>query len=115
MTSGNTASREPGFALAITSLLIVAVGILFPIPAFLELYNTPVGTACRPMGAAVAVFLGGIGAPLLAMVLALLAFFRGRISRRLAVVAGVLSFVPFPLYMILFRWIVSMHNLTLEP
>jgi len=112
--SHNTTIREPGFGLAIASLLIAVVGILLPIPAYLELYNTPVGTTCRPMGAAVAVFLGGVGAPLLAILFALLAFSGGRISRRLGIVAGILSLTPLPLYWWLFRWIVSAHSLILE-
>jgi hypothetical protein len=107
-------TREPGFEMAIVSLVIAVGSLLFPLPGIIELYNIPPGTACRPMGIVAFLFLASILGPLFTLVLAVPACFRGRISRRLAIIAGILSFVPFPLYRSVFHWIVVAHNLTLE-
>jgi hypothetical protein len=115
MTSSVPPTREPGFSLAVISLLMAVGSVLFPLPGFIDLYGVPAGTACRPMGQAMSLFVMGIGGPFVALVLAAAAFSRGRVSRRIAIVAGVLSLVPFPLQWFLFRWIVESHNLILEP
>ena len=68
------------------------------------------------MGLAMAIFFAGVGAPVIAIMLAAFALFSGgRISRRLAIVSAVLAVIPFPLYAILLHWIVAAHKLVLEP
>ena len=68
------------------------------------------------MGPAAAVFLAGIGTPVIVMTLVLLASIGGgQISRRLSAGAAILSLVPLPLYWFLFRWIVDAHHLILKP
>ena len=42
--------RDRAFRLAVTACALVAVGILFSIPSFVELYRIPAGTAPRPGG-----------------------------------------------------------------
>jgi hypothetical protein len=115
MIPSNPPAREPGFSLAVISLLMALGSILFPFPGLIELYDVPVGTECRPMGQAMTLFVAGVGGPVVALVLAAAAFSRGRISRRIAVVAGILSLVPFPLQWFTLHWIVQSHNLILEP
>jgi hypothetical protein len=116
MTSDNATTRERGLGLAVTSLLLALGSILYPVPGFVELYGVPPGTAGRWMGLTLVLFEAGIGAPLLVIVLALLAFIAGgRISRRVCVVAGLLAFVPLPFYWWLFHWIANTHHLILEP
>ena len=114
MNSYSATKREPGVGLAIVAMAIAVIGICYPIPAYLELYNIRPGTACRPMGVAMAAFLSGIGSPVLTLIFASLASFRGRTSRCIAGVAAIFSLVPLPLYWWLFHWIVSAHSLILE-
>jgi hypothetical protein len=57
MISRTPVTREPGFGLAVAALLIAAGSILYSVPSYLDLYNAPIGIECRPMGAAVAIFL----------------------------------------------------------
>jgi hypothetical protein len=109
-------AREHGLVFAAAAMVVSVAGTLVPIPSCLELYNVPAGSACRPMGTAAICLVAGIGTPACALTLALLASLCGaRISRRLSVGAVVLSFIPLPVYWLLFRWIVAAHHLVLKP
>ena len=90
-------------------------GILFPISSFVELYQMPVDTACRPMGQAATILLCGFGTPLIVIILGLLGWTKGRIERICCIAALLLSFIPLPLYYFLLRWIVDSHHLIMEP
>lgn len=100
---------------AVAALLIAIGGILLPIPGYVELYRMPIGSACRPMGQAVAFFFCGFGSPLIVIILGVLAWSRRRTSRFCCVAAVLLSLVPLPLYRFLLRWIIDSHHLTMEP
>jgi hypothetical protein len=115
MSLPNKSARDPGMPFAITSLLIAIGCILVQVNGFVALYNEPVGAACRPMGLAVAFFVAGIAGPLTALLLAAVTFFRGRSSRWIALVGGALSLVPLPMHVVLYHWIVSTHQLVIEP
>jgi len=100
---------------ALAAIAIAVVGLLFPIPSCIELYNFPVGDAVRPMGQGVALFICGLGTPLVVIPIAVDAFYQDRASRWLGLTAAIISLIPFPLYLFLMRWIISAHNLTLNP
>jgi hypothetical protein len=100
---------------AITAVVAALAGICCPIPLFVDFYNVPAGTMCRPMGLAMAIFSSGIACPILTLIPASLALFCGRLSRYVAVVAIITSLMPIPLYFWLFHWIVNAHHLVLEP
>lgn len=108
-------TRSDSFGVGVVALVLAVGSVAFPIPAFVDLYSVPPGTACRPMGAAMVLFLGGLGIPLVAIVFGLLSLAYGRISRILGITAILLSCVPLPLYYFLFRWIIHSHHLILEP
>jgi hypothetical protein len=99
----------------IFALAIAISGLLLPIPSFVELYQIPAETACRPMGQAAAFFICGVGTPLLVFPLGLLGWPGRPTLRRYGIAAMILSLIPFPLYFVLFRWIVDFHHLILEP
>jgi hypothetical protein len=112
VTSPNT---RHSFHLGLVALVIAVGSIALPISGYVDLYNVPPGTACRPMSQVVNWFVCGVGGPLAAIVFGLLSFVDGRVSRILGVTAILLSFIPFPLYYLLFHWIVNSHHLIMEP
>jgi hypothetical protein len=99
----------------VVALVFAIGGILLPIPSFVELYQIPVDTACRPMGQAAAFLICGIGTPLVVITLGILGWTGRRSVRFYGIAAMLLSLVPFPLYYFLFRWIVDCHHLIMEP
>ena len=101
----------------IAACALAAFGLLFPLPSFVELYNEPAGSSVRPMGQAALIFLAGIGTPIVVVILLLATdtIFKPGASRWLSVLAIVLAAIPFPAYVLLFRWIVDSHRLVLKP
>jgi hypothetical protein len=114
MTLPNAPIRKQSPVLAMAALVIAIFAVLHPIPSFIELYHIPADTACRPMGATWALFFDGMLLPVVAIILAVAAFFCGKASRRLAGVAVFLSLVPLPVYLLLLQWIIKAHHLHLE-
>ena len=109
---------KPSTASRVFSALACALavlGLVWPIPAFWELYNLPAGTACRPMGETASIFLVGLGTPLLVLPFAIVAISERGSSRMLGLLAIALSVLPFPVYFLLLRWIIEAHALSLKP
>lgn len=103
------------FVLVIIVSLAAAMGYLAPVPGLMELYFVPAGSAVRPMGLAAAIFMSGVLTPLFVAPLAVFACRNGGLSRSFAALAALGAFVPLPVYMFLFQWIVRAHSLTLKP
>jgi hypothetical protein len=105
-------SHQIGFAVA--AWIVVVLGLALPIPSFIELYQIPIGTMCRPMGQAAMMLLSGFGTPLLAICLGSFCWKGSRSARLGGIAAAILSLIPLPLYYFLFQWIVDSHHLLIE-
>lgn len=110
MTSDKDQTRA-----AVTGVILLVVGYLLSMPGLLGLYGIPYGTACRPIGAAMGLFLFGIGTPVAVIPFAVPVYRAGGRMRWLAIVVATLSLFVFPAYFCLIKWIIAAHNLTLEP
>lgn len=99
---------------ATLACVVAAIGLLYPIPGFVGLYNLAPGTACRPMGLAFA-FLVGLVTPLVVLPLGTAATRQRGACRVFGTLAISLSLLPLPVCFVLFRWIVHIHALRLLP
>lgn len=100
---------------ATVACAFAVIGLVLPIPCFVELFSIPAGTACRPMGCAISIFFAGLGTPFLVLPFAIVAISERGSSRMVGLLAMALSVLPFPIYFFLFDWIMDAHALVPKP